>query len=92
MAFKKVIYAVSSHKCNNRKLFDYVAEHQNTDKTLLQFFKRDDKLSNETFVGIPIELMADGTINMMSLMLVQELWDKCQHAQATNTRPQIYFI
>ena len=91
-----VIYGVSNHECNNRKLFDYVEQWQNTDKTLLQFFSRVEggveEGNEEHFVAIPIQLLPDNTIDMMSLMLTQSLWDNNEHAQASNTVPKIYFI
>lgn len=88
-----VIYGVSDQQCKNRKLFDYVEQWQNTDKTLLQFFSRNDgDNGKEHFVGIPVQLLPDNTIDMMSLMLTQSLWDRNEHAQASNTVPKIYFI
>lgn len=87
-----VIYGVSDQQCNNRKLFDYVEQWQNTDKTLLQFFSRNDEDGKVHFVGIPVQLLPDNTIDMMSLMLTQSLWDRNEHAQASNTTPKIYFI
>ena len=87
-----VIYGVSDQQCKNRKLFDYVEQWQNTDKTLLQFFSRNDEDGNVHFVGIPVQLLPDNTIDMMSLMLTQSLWDRNEHAQASNTTPKIYFI
>lgn len=88
----RAIYGVSNYQCNNHKLFDYVEKWQNTDKTLLQFFSRSDEDGVTYFVGIPIQLLPDNTIDMMSLMLVQSLWDNNEHAQASNTVPKIYFI
>ena len=88
----RAIYGVSSHECSNRKLFDYVEQWQNTDKTLLQFFSRSDESGVEHFVGIRIQLLPDNTIDMMSLMLTQSLWDNNEHAKASNTVPKIYFI
>ena len=61
----KVIYGVSDQQCNNRKLFDYVEQWQNTDKTLLQFFSRSDENGVEYFVGIPVQLNHDNTIDMI---------------------------
>ena len=88
----RVIYGVSDQQCNNRKLFDYVEQWQNTDKTLLQFFSRNDGDGVQYFVGIPVSLLPDNTIDMMSLMLTQSLWDRNEHAQASNTTPKIYFL
>ena len=88
----RAIYGVSDQQCHNRKLFDYVEKWQNTDKTLLQFFNRVEEGNEEHFVGIPIQLLPDNTIDMMSLMLTQSLWDNNEHAQASNTVPKIYFI
>lgn len=87
-----VIYGVSDQQCKNRKLFDYVEQWQNTDKTLLQFFSRNDGDDVQYFVGIPVQLLPDNTIDMMSLMLTQSLWDNNEHAQASNTVPKIYFL
>lgn len=91
-----VIYGVSDQQCKNRKLFDYVEQWQNTDKTLLQFFSRNDDSGVgsgvEYFVGIRLQLLPDNTIDMMSLMLTQSLWDRNEHAQASNTVPKIYFL
>lgn len=88
-----VIYGVSDQQCNNRKLFDYVEQWQNTDKTLLQFFSRNDgDNGKEHFVGIALQLLPDNTIDMMSLMLTQSLWDRNEHAQTSNTVPKIYFL
>ena len=88
----RAIYGVINQQCHNRKLFDYVEKWQNTDKTLLQFFSRNDGSGVEHFVGIPIQLNPDNNIDMMSLMLTQSLWDNNEHAQASNTVPKIYFI
>ena len=88
----RAIYGVSNYQCNNHKLFDYVEKWQNTDKTLLQFFSRSDEDGVTYFAGIPIQLLPDNNIDMMSLMLVQSLWDNNEHAQASNTVPKIYFI
>ena len=88
----RAIYGVSDQQCHNRKLFDYIEQWQNTDKTLLQFFSRSDEDGVENFVGINIQLNPDNNIDMMSLMLTQSLWDNNEHAQASNTVPKIYFI
>ena len=88
-----VIYGVSDQQCKNRKLFDYVEQWQNTDKTMLQLFSRNDGDNGKVhFVGIPVQLLPDNTIDMMSLMLTQSLWDRNEHAQASNTTPKIYFL
>lgn len=88
----RAIYGVSDQQCHNRKLFDYVEQWQNTDKTLLQFFSRNDESGVENFVGIPLQLLPDGNIDMMPLILTQSLWDNNEHAQASNTVPKIYFL
>ena len=88
----RAIYGISDQQCHNRKLFDYVEQWQNTDKTFLQFFSRNDGSGVEHFVGIAIQLNPDNTIDMVSLMLTQSLWDNNEHAQASNTVPKIYFI
>lgn len=92
MSSSSVIYGVSNHQCNNRKLFDFISDNQNTEATLLQFFKRIEDGEEEEFVGIPVQVLPDGNIDVTSLMLVQELWDKCEHAQASGVEAKIYFL
>lgn len=88
----KPFYGVSSFNCNNRKLFNFVQDNQKTGKTVLEFRKRveDDKV--EEFVGLPIDVDEDDAINMLSLMFQQDVFDKDEHAQASNTTPKIYFL
>ena len=88
----KPFYGVSSHNCNNRKLFDFVETYQKTGKTVLEFRKRIEDGKEELFVGLPIDLDEDGNINMLSLMFQQDVFDKDEHAQASNTTPKIYFL
>lgn len=88
----KPFYGVSSYNCNNRKLFNFVCDNQKTGKTVLEFRKRieDDKV--EEFVGLSIDVDEDGAISMLSLMFQQGVFDKDEHAQATNATPKIYFL
>lgn len=85
-------YGVSNYNCNNRKLFDFVETYQKTDKTVLEFRKRieDDKV--EEFVGLPIDVDEEGNVSMLSLMFQQGVFDKDEHAQASNATPKIYFL
>lgn len=92
MSSSKVIYGVSNHTCNNRKLFDFISDNQNTEATLLQFFKRIEDGKEEGFVGIQVHLLPDGNIDVTSLMLVQELWNNNEHAQASGVEAKIYFL
>ena len=92
MSTLKPFYGVSSYNCNNRKLFNFVCDNQKTSKTVLEFRKRieDDKV--EEFVGLSIDVDEDGNINMLSLMFQQGVFDKDEHAQASNATPKIYFL
>lgn len=92
MSTLKPFYGVSSYNCNNRKLFNFVCDNQKTGKTVLEFRKRieDDKV--EEFVGLSIDVDEDGAISMLSLMFQQGVFDKDEHAQATNATPKIYFL
>ena len=92
MSTLKPFYGVSSYNCNNRKLFNFVCDNQKTGKTVLEFRKRieDDKV--EEFVGLSIDVDEDGNINMLSLLFQQDVFDKDEHAQASNTTPKIYFL
>lgn len=85
-------YGVSSHNCNNRKLFDFVETYQKTGKTVLEFRKRIEDGKEEEFVGLSIDVDEDGNINMLSLMFQQDVFDKDEHAQASNATPKIYFL
>lgn len=85
-------YGVSSHNCNNRKLFDFVETYQKTGKTVLEFRKRIEDGKEEEFVGLSIDVDEDGAINMLSLMFQQGVFDKDEHAQAANATPKIYFL
>ena len=85
-------YGVSNHNCNNRKLFDFVETYQNTDKTVLEFRKRIEDGVEELFVGLSIDVDEDNNINMLSLMFQQDVFDKDEHAQASNATPKIYFL
>ena len=88
----KPFYGVSSYNCNNRKLFNFVQDNQKTGKTVLEFRKRIEDGKEEEFVGLSIDVDEDGNINMLSLMLVQDMFDKDEHAQASNATPKIYFL
>ena len=92
MSTLKPFYGVSSYNCNNRKLFNFVQDNQKTGKTVLEFRKRieDDKV--EEFVGLSIGVDEDGAISMLSLMFQQGVFDKDEHAQASNATPKIYFL
>ena len=92
MSTLKPFYGVSSYNCNNRKLFNFVCDNQKTGKTVLEFRKRieDDKV--EEFVGLSIDVDEDGAISMLSLVFQQGVFDKDEHAQASNTTPKIYFL
>ena len=92
MSTLKPFYGVSSYNCNNRKLFNFVQDNQKTGKTVLEFRKRieDDKV--EEFVGLSIDVDEDGAISMLSLMFQQGVFDKDEHAQASNATPKIYFL
>ena len=88
----KPFYGVSSYNCNNRKLFDFVETYQKTGKTILEFRKRIEDGKVEEFVGLSIDVDEDGNINMLSLMFQQGVFDKDEHAQASNATPKIYFL
>ncbi len=92
MSTLKPFYGVSSYNCNNRKLFNFVLDNQKTGKTVLEFRKRIEDGKVEEFVGLPIDLYEDGNINIMSLMFQQGVFDKDEHAQASNATPKIYFL
>ena len=85
-------YGVSSHNCNNRKLFDFVETYQKTGKTVLEFRKRIEDGKVEEFIGLTIDVDEDNNINMLSLMFQQDVFDKDEHAQAANATPKIYFL
>ena len=85
-------YGVSSHNCNNRKLFDFVETYQKTGKTILEFRKRIEDGKVEEFVGLSIDVDEDGNISMLSLMFQQGVFDKDERAQASNATPKIYFL
>lgn len=94
MSYSKVIYGVSSHNCNNTKLFNFVQDNENTEATPLNFYSRKDEDSDdlEHFVGFPVKLQANGEVDTMSLILTQELWDTCSHAQSAGVIPKVYII
>ena len=88
----KPFYGVSNYTCNNRKLFNFVQDNQKTGKTVLEFRKRIEDGEVEDFVGLPIDVDEDGNISMLSLMFQQDVFDKDEHAQASNAIPKIYFL
>ena len=92
MSTLKPFYGVSSFNCNNRKLFNFVCDNQKTGKTVLEFRKRIEDGKVEEFVGLTIDVDEDGNINMLSLMFQQDVFDKDEHAQASNATPKIYFL
>ena len=92
MSKLKPFYGVSNHNCNNRKLFDFVETYQKTDKTVLEFRKRIEDGQEEEFVGLSIDVDECGSINMLSLLFQQDVFDKDEHAQASNATPKIYFL
>ena len=92
MSTLKPFYGVSSYNCNNRKLFNFVQDNQKTGKTVLEFRKRIEDGKEEEFVGLSIDVDEDGNINMLSLMFQQGVFDKDEHAQASNATPKIYFL
>lgn len=92
MSTLKPFYGVSSYNCNNRKLFNFVQDNQKTGKTVLEFRKRIEDGKEEFFVGLPIDVDEDGNISMLSLMFQQGVFDKDEHAQASNATPKIYFL
>lgn len=92
MSTLKPFYGVSSYNCNNRKLFNFVCDNQKTGKTVLEFRKRIEDGKEEEFVGLSIDVDEDGNINMLSLMFQQGVFDKDEHAQASNATPKIYFL
>ena len=92
MSTLKPFYGVSSYNCNNRKLFNFVCDNQKTGKTVLEFRKRIEDGEVEDFVGLPIDVDEDGNISMLSLMFQQDVFDKDEHAQASNAIPKIYFL
>ena len=90
MANKQVVYGVSFFDSRNTKLFNFVEEFPRN--TILKIFKRIENDLDETFVGIPVDVDADGNINMLSMMFAQTTWDKDEHCQATGVTPKIYFL
>ena len=92
MSTLKPFYGVSNYNCNNRKLFNFVCDNQKTGKTVLEFRKRVEDGKVEEFIGLPIDVDEDGNISMLSLMFQQGVFDKDEHAQASNAKPKIYFL
>ena len=90
MSNKQVVYGVSFFDSRNVKLFNFVDEFPRN--TILKIFKRVENGLEEVFVGIPVDIDADGNINMLSMMFAQTTWDKDEHCQATGVTPKIYFL
>ena len=93
MTYGNVFFGVSNHKCNNRKFFDFVCDKQKTWETVLQVRSRTEDGSNsEILIGLPINVYDDGSIDYLSLMEAQNIWDNDEHAQASGVTPKIYFL
>lgn len=92
MSALKPFYGVSSYNCNNRKLFNFVQDNQNTGKTVLEFHKRIEDGKVEEFVGLPIDLDEDGNINTLSLLVVQQILDTDEHFMVTKGIPKVYML
>lgn len=92
MTFKKVIYGVSNHHCSNRKLFDFISDNQNTEATLLQFFKRIEDGKEECFIGLTLSLNSVGKIDCFSLLLIQDILEKDSQFLASSCQPKVYFL
>lgn len=93
MKYSNVFFGVSNHTCNNRKLFEYVQDNQKTGETVLQVRSRtDDGINSEILIGIPINVYPDGSIDYLSLMEAQNIWDNNEHAQASGVEAKIYFL
>ena len=93
MPYSNVFFGVSNHKCNNRKLFEFVCDHQKTGETVLQVRTRtEDGINFEILIGLPINVYDDGSIDYLSLMEAQNIWDNNEHAQASGVEGTIYFL
>ena len=93
MTYSNVFFGVSNHKCNNRKLFDFVQDKQKTGETILQVRSRtDDGINSEILIGLPINVYPDGNIDYLSLMEAQSIWDNDEHAKASGIEAKIYFL
>ena len=93
MTYSNVLFGVSNHKCNNRKLFDFVCDHQKTGETVLQVRSRTaDGINSEILIGLPINVYDDGSIDYLSLMEAQNIWDNNEHAKASGIEAKIYFL
>ena len=93
MNYSNVFFGVSNHKCNNRKLFEFVCDHQKTGDTVLQVRTRtEDGINSEILIGVPINVYDDGSIDYLSLMEAQNIWDFDEHAQASGAEGIIYFL
>ena len=90
MSNKQVVYGVSFFDSRNVKLFNFVED--NPRNTILNIFKRVEDGLEETFVGVPVDVDADGDINMLSMLFAQTTWDNDEHCQATGATPKIYFL
>ena len=93
MTYSNVFFGVSNYACNNRKLFEFVQDNQKTGDTVLQVRTRtEDGINSETLIGIPINVYDDGSIDYLSLMEAQNIWDNNEHAQASGVKAKIYFL
>lgn len=92
LGYKEVFFGISSYKCNNKRLFDYIEDNQKSGETVLQFRSRKDGDGEELFIGLPVEVNADGSVNMLSLMLVKNMLDDNEHAKIANIQPKLYFL
>lgn len=93
MTYSNVFFGVSNHKCNNRKLFEFVCDNQKTGDTVLQVRTRtEDGINSEILIGLPINVYDDGSIDYLSLMEAQNIWDNDEHAKASGVKAKIYFL
>ena len=74
-------------------MFDFVCDHQKTGETVLQVRTRtEDGTNSEVLIGLPINVYGDGSIDYLSLMEAQNIWDNNEHAQASGVEGTIYFL
>ena len=93
MKFKLCFYGISSFNCKNVKLFDFVCDNQKTGDTVLQVRTRtEDGINSEILIGLPINVYDDGSIDYLSLMEAQNIWDNDEHAKASGVKAKIYFL
>ena len=76
MTYSNVFFGVSNHKCNNRKLFEFVQDKQKTGETVLQVRTRtEDGINSEILIGLPINVYDDGSIDCLSFCRPLCLWN-----------------